>query len=190
MTSKVRTTPRPADPLGPVDRIIAEAEVTRATLCRHFPSMGMVPVDDLFAALSASAWKCLSAGTGAHGPRIYQRALTPIRVSWQPGCGGYWVVARRHPTPASCPTAEHLGDHLPGPADHHRVADEHALAQGLFRVVQGGLPDGDVDDERTKSTRRLSRNRDVRAGPAGPPINSDRPEPEVYSMSENRPVIS
>jgi SRSO17 transposase len=58
--------------------------------------MGFVRVDDLVAALPASAWRRLSAGAGAHGPRIYQWARTPIRVSWQPG-RGHWVLARRHP---------------------------------------------------------------------------------------------
>ena len=38
--------------------------------------------------------------------------------------------------------AEHLGDDVAGLADHHGVADEHALALDLRGVVQRGQPDG------------------------------------------------
>ena len=51
--------------------------------------------------------------------------------------------------------AEHLGDHVAGLAQHHRVADEHALALDLTGVVQGrqrdsgtGHPDRFEDGER------------------------------------------
>ena len=37
--------------------------------------------------------------------------------------------------------AEHLGDHVAGLADHHGVADQHALAFDLRGVVQGGQAD-------------------------------------------------
>lgn len=35
--------------------------------------------------------------------------------------------------------SQHLGDHVAGLADHHGVADQHALALDLRGVVQGGL---------------------------------------------------
>jgi SRSO17 transposase len=50
--------------------------------------------DALVAALPARAWRRLSAGAGAHGPREYDWARLPIRVSWQPG-RGHWLLARR-----------------------------------------------------------------------------------------------
>lgn len=51
-------------------------------------------VDTLAAALPGQAWKPISAGAGAKGPRLYQWARVRIR----PGEGpvkGYWLLARR-----------------------------------------------------------------------------------------------
>ena len=42
--------------------------------------------------------------------------------------------------------AEHLGDDVAGLADHHGVADQHALALDLGRVVQRRQPDGGPGD--------------------------------------------
>jgi SRSO17 transposase len=50
--------------------------------------------DALIAALPASAWRRLSVGAGAHGPREYDWARIPLRVSWRPG-RGHWLMARR-----------------------------------------------------------------------------------------------
>jgi hypothetical protein len=49
--------------------------------------------DALIAALPASAWRRLSVGAGAHGPREYDWARIPLRVS-RPG-RGHWLMARR-----------------------------------------------------------------------------------------------
>jgi SRSO17 transposase len=51
-------------------------------------------VDELIAGLPARAWRRLSAGAGAHGPRDYDWARLPIRLGWQPG-RGHWLLARR-----------------------------------------------------------------------------------------------
>src|SRR3954468_22524177 len=50
--------------------------------------------DALIAALPARAWRRLSAGAGAHGPREYDWARIPIRTGWRPG-RGHWLLARR-----------------------------------------------------------------------------------------------
>ncbi len=51
-------------------------------------------VDELIAELPAHAWRRLSAGAGAHGPRDYDWARIPIRTHWRPG-RGHWLLARR-----------------------------------------------------------------------------------------------
>jgi SRSO17 transposase len=55
---------------------------------------GETRADELIAALPAQAWRRLSAGAGAHGPRIYDWARVPIRIAWRPGWG-HWLLARR-----------------------------------------------------------------------------------------------
>ena len=51
-------------------------------------------VDQLIADLPPRAWRRLSAGAGAHGPRLYDWARIPIRIGWRPG-RGHWLLARR-----------------------------------------------------------------------------------------------
>jgi SRSO17 transposase len=51
-------------------------------------------VDELIAALPAKAWRRASVGPGAHGPRDYDWARLPIRITWAPG-RGHWLLARR-----------------------------------------------------------------------------------------------
>jgi SRSO17 transposase len=51
-------------------------------------------VDELIAELPARAWRRLSVGAGAHGPRDYDWARVPIRTGWQAG-RGHWLLARR-----------------------------------------------------------------------------------------------
>ena len=53
-----------------------------------------VPAAALVAALPARAWRRLSAGDGAKGPRLYDWARVPIRPLGEPG-RGYWLLARR-----------------------------------------------------------------------------------------------
>jgi SRSO17 transposase len=48
----------------------------------------------LIAALPAQAWRRLSVGAGAHGPRDYDWARVPIRIAWRAG-RGHWLLARR-----------------------------------------------------------------------------------------------
>jgi SRSO17 transposase len=50
--------------------------------------------DELIAALPGKAWRRLSVGAGAHGPREYDWARAPIRIGWQAG-RGHWLLARR-----------------------------------------------------------------------------------------------
>ncbi|MFC3456134.1 IS701 family transposase, partial [Amycolatopsis speibonae] len=50
--------------------------------------------DELIAALPLQAWRRLSVGAGAHGPREYDWARTPIRIGWRAG-RGHWLLARR-----------------------------------------------------------------------------------------------
>lgn len=51
-------------------------------------------VDELVAGQPARAWRRVSAGAGAHGPREYHWARIPIRIGWAPG-RGHWLLARR-----------------------------------------------------------------------------------------------
>jgi DDE superfamily endonuclease len=56
--------------------------------------------DVLIAGLPPRAWRRLSAGAGAHGPREYDWARVPIRVGWRAGLG-HWLLARRSITKPS-----------------------------------------------------------------------------------------
>lgn len=53
-----------------------------------------VRADALIAGLPTRAWRRLSAGAGAHGPREYDWARMPIRIGWRAG-RGHWLLARR-----------------------------------------------------------------------------------------------
>ena len=53
--------------------------------------------EELICELPARAWRRLSVGAGAHGPRDYDWARVPIRISWAPG-RGHWLLARRKTT--------------------------------------------------------------------------------------------
>jgi SRSO17 transposase len=55
---------------------------------------GEEQADALIAGLPAGSWRRLSVGAGAHGPREYDWARIPIRISWEPG-RGHWLLARR-----------------------------------------------------------------------------------------------
>ena len=52
------------------------------------------PVKDMIGVMRAGAWKRLSCGDGAHGPRVYDWAWTPIRTTFPRDRRG-WVLARR-----------------------------------------------------------------------------------------------
>jgi SRSO17 transposase len=50
--------------------------------------------DELIAELPVRAWRRLSVGAGAHGPREYDWARIPIEIGWRAG-RGHWLLARR-----------------------------------------------------------------------------------------------
>ncbi|MDY7091205.1 MAG: IS701 family transposase [Actinomycetota bacterium] len=52
-------------------------------------------VDVLIGTVRAGAWRRLSCGDGAHGPRVYDWASVPIRATFAHGRRG-WVLARRN----------------------------------------------------------------------------------------------
>jgi hypothetical protein len=52
------------------------------------------PVKDLIDKIRAGAWQRMSCGDGAHGPRVYDWAWTPIRAVFPHGRRA-WVLARR-----------------------------------------------------------------------------------------------
>ena len=66
------------------------------TLITAGPDFGFVEqrADALIAALNPRAWRRLSVGAGAHGPRDYDWARVPIRIAWASG-RGHWLLARR-----------------------------------------------------------------------------------------------
>jgi SRSO17 transposase len=53
-----------------------------------------VVAHEAVADLPDRAWRRLSVGAGAHGPREYGWARIPIRTHWRPG-RGHWLLARR-----------------------------------------------------------------------------------------------
>jgi SRSO17 transposase len=68
-----------------------------ATRCNDDVSahnIGHDRVDTIIAGLPEQAWKRLSCGDGAHGPRVYDWVRVPIRPFWAPG-RGHWLLARR-----------------------------------------------------------------------------------------------
>lgn len=54
-------------------------------------------VDQLIAKIRPGAWRRISCGDGAHGPRVYDWVSAPIRASFAHGRRG-WVLARRNIT--------------------------------------------------------------------------------------------
>jgi len=66
------------------------------TLITTDPRFGLAEqrADELIAGLDPRAWRRLSVGAGAHGPRDYDWARVPIRIAWAPG-RGHWLLARR-----------------------------------------------------------------------------------------------
>jgi SRSO17 transposase len=51
-------------------------------------------VDAIVERLPARAWRRMSCGDGAHGPRVYDWARVPVRAWCTPG-RGHWLLARR-----------------------------------------------------------------------------------------------
>lgn len=73
---------------------IAHVVATRVNDTLVTTDLRQVRADDLVAGLPARAWRRLSAGAGAHGPREYDWARVPLRILWEPG-RGHWLLARR-----------------------------------------------------------------------------------------------
>jgi SRSO17 transposase len=63
-------------------------------LAQGYGCYGLGRADEVIAALPARAWRRISCGDGAHGPRVYDWARVPIRIGWRPG-RGHWLLARR-----------------------------------------------------------------------------------------------
>jgi SRSO17 transposase len=61
---------------------------------------GRRQADELIAGLPARAWRRLSVGAGARGPRVYDWARIGIRGDWRAG-RGHWLLARRALAPNS-----------------------------------------------------------------------------------------
>lgn len=61
------------------------------------------PVKDMIAAIRPGAWQRLSCGDGAHGPRVYDWAWTPIRTTFAHDRRG-WVWPADRSAPARSPT--------------------------------------------------------------------------------------
>jgi SRSO17 transposase len=54
-------------------------------------------IDELITTIRAGAWRRMSCGNGAHGPRVYDWVSVPIRATFPHGRRG-WVLARRNIT--------------------------------------------------------------------------------------------
>jgi SRSO17 transposase len=76
------------------ERDVFHVVATRCNDTLITTSAGEQRADALIAALPGQSWQRLSVGAGAHGPREYDWARSPIRVCWQPG-RGHWLLARR-----------------------------------------------------------------------------------------------
>lgn len=97
-------------PIGSVtaDEVYGQAKYLRAWLERHQISYvlatrrndhepgrhGQIAYVDELAELSASKWKRVSCGAGAHGQRVYEWARISVRPTWRSGFG-HWFLARR-----------------------------------------------------------------------------------------------
>jgi SRSO17 transposase len=75
----------------------ADVFYVMATRKDHLVASGLLHtsrVDDMITAIRPGAWRRLSCGDGAHGPRVYDWVATPIRRDFGTGRRG-WVLARR-----------------------------------------------------------------------------------------------
>jgi SRSO17 transposase len=76
------------------DRDVAHVLATRCNDTVSTATGREARVDELIAGLPARAWRRVSVGAGAHGPREYDWARVPIRLGWRSG-RGHWLLARR-----------------------------------------------------------------------------------------------
>ena len=120
-----------------------------ATRCNDDVSahgIGYGRVDAIIDTLPANAWKRMSCGDGAHGPRVYDWARVPIRPHWAPG-RGHWLLA---PAQHQRPDRDRVLHLLRAPAQqpgHPDLGRRPALAgRGMLQTSQAetGLDDYQV----------------------------------------------
>jgi SRSO17 transposase len=97
--------------------------------------MGQARADDLVAAAPASAWRRISAGDGAHGPRIYDWLRVPIRIMWRAG-RGHWLLARRSLTDGEIAYYVCYGPRRTSLAELARVAGSRWAVEECFQTAK------------------------------------------------------
>lgn len=101
------------------------------------------PVKDMIAAIRPGAWQRLSCGDGAHGPRVYDWAWTPIRTTFAHDRRG-WVWPADRSAPARSPTTG--ASALAGPGcgtwsgRRYPVGDRGVVPDGEERGRPGPVP--------------------------------------------------
>src|SRR5581483_1334145 len=84
--------------------------------------------------LPARAWRRLSVGAGAHGPRDYDWARVPSRISWAPG-RGHWLLALPKITEPGQPPGESAYYACFGPR-RSTLADLAWIAGSRWRIEE------------------------------------------------------
>ena len=100
---------------------------------------GEARADAVIAALPAQAWKKLSAGEGAKGPRVYAWARVAIRPSREPG-QAFWLLAR-HSLADPADLAYYLCFARPGTTLRElvRVAGARWAIEETFQTAKGDV---------------------------------------------------
>ncbi|MFC9431026.1 IS701 family transposase [Streptomyces sp. NPDC056987] len=91
--------------------------VPKSQMVMTMEFFGQARAHKLISQLPDDAWKPLSCGDGAHGPRVYDWAAAAIRPWRRPGWD-HWLLARRSPTDSTdiayyicfCPAGTSLGE--------------------------------------------------------------------------------
>jgi SRSO17 transposase len=95
-----------------------------------------VAARQLVAGLPARAWRRLSAGDGAKGPRVYDWArIGLVRPGW-PG-RGFWLLARRRPSDGELAFYACFGPARATLAELVRVAGSRWAVEGCFQAGKG-----------------------------------------------------
>lgn len=103
----------------------------------------------LIAGLPARAWRRYSAGSGAHGERVYDWVRIPIRITWRAG-RGHWLLARRSISTGELAYYVCYGPRATSLADLARVAGSRWHIEECFQQAKGetGLDHYQVRDYR------------------------------------------